>query len=302
MRLEWIEDILAVLEAGSLNRAAERRCLTQPAFSRRIRSIEEYLGVEVIDRTRKPAQLRPVILDQRERLEGLASELRDLLNDLRQRDRKTENRIVIASQHSLTAMVSPIVVKRLSANMDTNVRLRSANRDECFALLVTKQADLTLIYRLADEQLPLQSYFFEECDFGHEQLIPVFAADALDTLNDQYRRGELPVVVYPDEVFLGKVLSREIFSRLRSNVFLRTKAETALTLAGLRLAKAGVGVAWVPQSLASGELARGDLADLGHLFGKASLTISAIRLKGSRSSAEQNAWDVVTRLKETGRA
>jgi DNA-binding transcriptional LysR family regulator len=34
MRLEWLEDILAVMETGSFIRAAEQRLLTQPAFSR----------------------------------------------------------------------------------------------------------------------------------------------------------------------------------------------------------------------------------------------------------------------------
>lgn len=300
MRLEWIEDILAVLKAGSLSRAAEQRYLTQPAFSRRIRSIEDYLGVELIDRTRKPAQLRPVIFDQQERLEGLVAELHDLLNDLRQQERKTENRIVIASQHGITAAIAPTVVKRLSANMDTNVRLRSANRDECFALLLAKQADLTLTYRLPAEEHPVQGSFIEECDFGRDQLVPVFATDSLATLNEHYRRGEAPVIVYPGEVFLGQVLNREIFPQLRTQLYLRTRAETALTLAGLRLAEAGVGIAWVPLSLAAKEIAGGSLTDLSHLFRKTSLSITAFRLKGTMSTAEQAAWAIITELGETG--
>lgn len=40
MRLEWPDDILAVAETGSFSEAAERRHLTQSAFSRRIGSIE----------------------------------------------------------------------------------------------------------------------------------------------------------------------------------------------------------------------------------------------------------------------
>ncbi len=41
IRLEWLEDILAVAETGSFSEAAERRHLTQSAFSRRIRNIED---------------------------------------------------------------------------------------------------------------------------------------------------------------------------------------------------------------------------------------------------------------------
>lgn len=298
MRLEWIEDILAVLKAGSLNRAAEQRYLTQPAFSRRIRSIEQYLGVEVIDRTRKPAQLRPVILDEQDRLEHLAVELRDLLNHLRQQDRKGDNRIVIAGQHSITTSVAPSVIKQLSANLETNVRLRSANRDECFAMLLTKQADVTVIFRLEDEEFPLQGSLIEQCDFDSEDLVPVVASAALETLNERYRRGELPVVTYPGDVFLGEVLSRKIFPKLRRQTFLRIRAETALTLAALRLAEEGVGVAWVPLSLSAGQIANGTLTDLSHLLQRIPLKISAFRLSGQKSTAEQDAWNVITALAE----
>ncbi|MEM8665677.1 MAG: LysR family transcriptional regulator, partial [Pseudomonadota bacterium] len=44
MRLEWLDDILAIADLGSLKAAAERRHLSQPAFSRRLKLIEESLG------------------------------------------------------------------------------------------------------------------------------------------------------------------------------------------------------------------------------------------------------------------
>ena len=299
MRLEWIEDILAVLEAGSLNRAAEQRYLTQPAFSRRIKSIEDYVGVELLDRSRKPAQLRKSVIEHQQRLEDLAAGLRELLYDLRQKDHKIDNRIVIASQHAITTSIAPSLVKRMSTEMGINIRLLSANRDECFTYLVTRQADLMLTYRSIDEPLPLQGSFLEECDLGDEPFVPVFATNTLANLNDDYRRGELPVIAYPTDVFLGEVMNRELFPKLRKYVFVRPKAETALTLAALQLALTGVGVAWVPRSLAAKELDDGDLTDLGHIFAKATLSIRAIRLAGPKSPTEQGVWKIVGR---TGKA
>jgi len=40
MRPEWFSDLIAIMENDSLNSAAEKRFLSQPAFSRRIRVIE----------------------------------------------------------------------------------------------------------------------------------------------------------------------------------------------------------------------------------------------------------------------
>jgi DNA-binding transcriptional LysR family regulator len=47
MELKWLEDLLALLEEGSISRAAARRHVTQPAYSRRVRQLEQWLGVEL---------------------------------------------------------------------------------------------------------------------------------------------------------------------------------------------------------------------------------------------------------------
>ena len=36
MELKWLDDYMALIEAGSFSAAAERRHVSQPAFSRRI--------------------------------------------------------------------------------------------------------------------------------------------------------------------------------------------------------------------------------------------------------------------------
>jgi broad specificity phosphatase PhoE len=43
MTLSWFEDFLALSAAGNFSRAAAARHMTQPAFSRRIRSLEARL-------------------------------------------------------------------------------------------------------------------------------------------------------------------------------------------------------------------------------------------------------------------
>ncbi|WP_315980356.1 LysR family transcriptional regulator [Aliamphritea spongicola] len=44
MELKWLIDFTALVEHGSFSKAAESRFVTQPAFSRRIRSLENWLG------------------------------------------------------------------------------------------------------------------------------------------------------------------------------------------------------------------------------------------------------------------
>ena len=53
MELIWFEDYLALAETLNFSRAAEARHVTQPAFSRRIRALEEWMarypGFELTD-------------------------------------------------------------------------------------------------------------------------------------------------------------------------------------------------------------------------------------------------------------
>ncbi len=296
MRLEWLEDILAVLEAGSLNAAAERRFVTQPAFSRRIMAIEAHLGVELLDRTHRPAQVTPAVREQRDRIRELATGLRDLRNELRRTDRQAQNRIVISCQHAITAAIAPELVRRLASETDLGVRLRSANRDECYAQLLTKQADLALLYRSETEPLPSDAAYLEELEMRAEALLPVFASDQIGRLNEAYARGEIPVVAYPPSVFLGKVVDQEVFAEFASAAFIRKRAETALTLAMKEMALIGLGVAWLPESLVQSELSAGLLTDLRDVLPWTRMTVVAVRTTGSRSPLLDEAWEVVRGL------
>ena len=48
MDLQWLEDFLTLAETRSFSRSAELRGVTQSAFSRRIRALEEWLGTGLL--------------------------------------------------------------------------------------------------------------------------------------------------------------------------------------------------------------------------------------------------------------
>jgi DNA-binding transcriptional LysR family regulator len=56
MNLEDVRAFVAVVDMGSVGRAALRLNLTQPAVSRRVQRLEETLGVTLLDRDSKPAR------------------------------------------------------------------------------------------------------------------------------------------------------------------------------------------------------------------------------------------------------
>lgn len=301
VRLEWLEDILAVAETGSFTEAAERRRLTQSAFSRRVQTIEEHVGAELFDRSRKPVQLRPTTADQREQIGRLAAMLRQLVHDLKRGDRRSTNHLVVASQHSLAATLAPVILRALQARReDIHVRLRSANRDECFGLLLSRQAEIALAYRIAGEKHPIEADYIEVLDMGTERLVPVFAKAQEAWLRESLEADELPYIAYPSEVFLGSVLDRAVLPRVGAFCRAVPKVETALTLAALELAAQGLGVSWIPARLAATRIRDGTLIDLSTRLPAPDLDITAVRLAGPRGHADSAVWDLLSLPSITG--
>lgn len=58
--LQYVETFCAVVDAGSLNLAAERLHLSQPAVSKQIRAMEAELGAQLLERSARGVELTPV--------------------------------------------------------------------------------------------------------------------------------------------------------------------------------------------------------------------------------------------------
>lgn len=295
MRLEWIDDILAVAEHGSFQAACEKRNISQPAFSRRIRQIEQALGVALFDRSARPARLSPHVQDQLDRMRDLSAGLRDLTAALRDTDGTRRRRIVIASQHAIAATSTPEIIGRFG-DLDIDTRLRSANRDDCLAQVMTRRADIAFIHDVAGAQEIPGSDFLDIVKIGAEALIPVYANDCLETLNHFYERGELPVIAYPADVFLGQVQRRMIFPQLTRVGRVRPRLETALTLAALEFARTGFAIAWIPEPLARADIRNGQLVNLSTTLPSISMTLLAARLNDTVSPMAEEVWERVRAL------
>ena len=289
MKLEWLDDLLAVIETGSLSEAARQRFLTQPAFSRRIRSIESAIGAELFDRSRKPIRLYAHVIEQEPKLRELAQSLRDLKSTLGRSSRQPAE-LVLACQHAISTTVAPQLVQSITDEMSVRVRLRSANRDECHAMLLTRKADIALVFQLQDELPSQQDQFVVNKHLAKEPLVPVVASHQAKAFNRELAAGTLRIVAYPSDVFLGPVIMRELHTSVDASVNVQWVAETALTTAALQFAIAGLGLAWVPLSLACDAIERGELVRVDPAISATTMSIVALRLNRESSATVNAAW------------
>jgi len=57
MQMKWLEALIALEGTGSFSLAARKRCLSQPALSRQIQSLEKWASVPLVDRDVQPVQM-----------------------------------------------------------------------------------------------------------------------------------------------------------------------------------------------------------------------------------------------------
>ena len=86
METKWLEDFISLVETKNFSRSAQLRHVTQPAFSRRIRSLENWLGTDLVDRTTFPTRVTPagmVFYEQALEMLGQINGVREMLRNNR---------------------------------------------------------------------------------------------------------------------------------------------------------------------------------------------------------------------------
>lgn len=286
MRLEWIDDILAVLDSGSLAHAAERRMLTQSAFTRRVRTIEENIGATLFDRRRKPVSLMPGVQELDSEMREISARLHKLRHALKATAREIGKPLSFVCQHALTTTISPQVVRAAKLGGMTSVQVRSGDKDECLMQLLSKDVDLAIMYSLASDASPDVGKAFDSIDLGNDVLIPVRAP----ALQKDVSYPDIPTITYPTDAFLGQVFARSIRPRLPTGVSIVPVAETSLTLAMLQLVRNAIGIAWLPQTLVAESLEDGSIVRIDDILPAQTLTIKMLRLNGVQSEQDELNW------------
>lgn len=276
MELKWLDDYIALIETGSFSAAAERRHVSQPAFSRRIQMLEDWLGVTLIDRARKPLRFTPVAAENQAAFRSLVARIYEFRSTLKSESLDIAD-LTIAAQHSLAASYVPAFLRRMhQLEPAQNFRIRSENRSEAVTMLMRGQAEILITYETAQTPCGIPPLMALRQVLGVDKLVLV-ASPALHALLSALRDGATPVpmLCFPPESFFGQVVRVEALPELlrRQQVVVRCVSEFAM---GLReLALVGQGAAWLPGSLVSDDLKRGRLKPLESLGRSVAMDIVA---------------------------
>ena len=269
MELKWLEDLLVLLEERSISRAAERRHVTQPAYSRRIRQLEQWLGVELVDRSTKPVRLRAAGL-------VLEDDVRELINRfyaLRNRVHETSERVSFVAQHTLAIARFPTLIRAVKERLpEASYRIVSANYDECEALFYN-EAELLLCYQSAQRSFDFTHRAVARVGLGRDRLQPVASATLARQLGPLVPGLTIPLLMYQQHSFLAEALGASVLPRVIRDYRVDSVCESAFSASLKEMALAGMGIAWLPGDIVIDELARGRLVSYAEELGETGLDI-----------------------------
>lgn len=252
MELKWLEDFLSVAETRSFSRSAEARNVTQSAFSRRIRSLEVWLGTELLDRSVYPISLTA---------DGLAfhRSAQDIVRMIHQSRASIGGRsgslppasVSLTALHTLAVTFLPRWLSGLRDSLgEIGSRILPENHALCIQAMVEGDYDFFLTFHHPSVPVPLDPARYPSITVGHDSLVAVAASGRIDAWR---AAGRLPLLQYSRGSFLG------LLSSLAQNrpggplTYIAHINENSMAEAMKFMALEGHGIAWLPNSLVAAE-------------------------------------------------
>jgi DNA-binding transcriptional LysR family regulator len=299
MNLSWIDDFMVLAATGNFSRAADERHKTQPAFSRRIRALEEWLGTDLFDRSSQPARLtdagewfRTVAQDLQAYVARIPAEARAVAE-------ASSTTLRFAATHALSFTFLPRWLRTLEAHATMGpVQLVSDVQQKCETLLAQCQVHFMLSHAHSGVRAALDEAEFPSLVVGSDQLMPVSAPDPgghpLHRLPVGGKGASVQLLGYSAESGLGRIL-RE----LKGSALDRLRVQNVLTahLASVlrTMALDGRGLAFLPRLLVGDDMAANRLVAAAPDEWRIDLQIRLHRRRGSIGKAAEAFWSAASR-------
>jgi DNA-binding transcriptional LysR family regulator len=234
--------------------------VTQPAFSRRIQSLEAWAGTDLVDRSSYPTRLTPA----GETLYDQALEMLQALQSTRAMMRghtaAGQDVIEFAVPHTLAFTFFPAWVSALRENFGPiKSRLIALNVHDAVMRLVEGSCDLLIAYHHPSQPNQLDTERYEMVSLGEEVVAPYVKpgvdGEPLYLLPGSAGRP-LPYLGYAPGAYLGQMVEL-ILKQSSTPIHFDRVYETDMAEGLKVMALEGHGIAFLPQSAVKKELQSG---------------------------------------------
>lgn len=302
MDIRWLQDFLIVAETGNFTRAAQLSKVSQAAFSRRIKTLEWWLGTVLIDRNANPLRLTASGEVFREQAAEIVAQIADARTAFGDTTLVRRQQIRTAFSYALASRL-PTWWNAWSASLgpDTTCSVVTGSLQDSVNALMTGSVDLMVCHQSSDVPIALAEDDYDHVVIGVETLAPYAAASLAAQISTTFpgRKGApIPLLMYSKGCLFSTVVDT-ILEDAPQRLFGRTvlKTQTPAVLRGM--AVAGHGVAWLTACQAA-EAAPGALRQIGGGAWTAHLDIVAYRDRASGHPALERLWAYLSRFATDG--
>jgi len=297
--LTILKDFLSLCESRSFSKAADQCHVSISGLSRRIQTLEHWLGASVFERGTKTLE----ITDAGQRLRAVASEVVYSLEGVRRSvlaERDGERaRVRFSAPHVMSTLFFGEWIPRLHRELQ-NIRFAvdSDHLGECVDRLHDRSSDF--VVALLDERcsalerlgLNRHSPKLQILEVGAERMIAVSAPGAdggpAFSLANATRLSQ-SFLAYHDDCHLGWALAQHLEGLPSLDLPQYHRAGLA---DGIRqMALSGLGIAWLPFSLVREDLQFGRLVRAADTTYDVPLHYSLIRLSSTLSLHAERLWN-----------
>lgn len=290
MQFKWLEDLLCLAQTRSLTRAADSRHVTHPAFGRRIRALETWVGVPLVDRTAFPTRLTPEGLLFLETARDAVNALHEARTAARQLYGSDETLLEVATGKTLSRTLVPSWLMEIQEQVGPfRVRLHTTSMHDAAALFTQRNVDLLCCYFHPAVQFYPDEQLYEYALIKQERLIPVSAPDGDGAKYSLSRKGPIPYLAYTQGLTQGRILSNFLAeSPLALKLVPAHESDFAEALQ--ELAARGAGLAWLPEALVAADLVSRRLVRAGGPDDEIPFEVRIYRAKDNRKPLLGRIW------------
>lgn len=301
MEIAWLKDFLEVAESGSFSRAAEARHITQPALSRRVRALEEWVGAQLFFRTTHRVTLSPAGEAFRLTAEEVLRRLEAGRAEAKDRANADTEELQFAATNALALTFFPEWLQRVEESLPfpANIQLVANHWAACERIMLQGRSQFLLGHHHPAAETLLRSGQFVSHTVGSDVLIPVVAnhTEAGNAVLPRLPGSEdepVPYLSYRPESGMGRIVSA-VRSSSRHKAWLKPTFNSHLAKLLVTMALDGRGMAWLPQSLIGEYLSNGRLVRAGDDEWDIPIEIRLFRSRTRLSPTAELFWNVVTK-------
>lgn len=294
MDLIWFKNLGHLAKTGNFSQAAQLSNISQPAFSRRIKALEHWVGTKLVERSNHPVVLTvagtQMLEASRQAFERLEYERAQILEAQTRPDKYV---VTFGTQHSIGWRFYPAWLQAFEEAYGPIIsKLRADDLPSCLEALEAGEVDFVIAYDNSNARRIVTATDPQALSIGSDKLIlvckpgpdkqPIFAFE-------EQNGPPVPWLRFGDDA----PISRHIEPLLdQAGIRRRLSVVYENSMAGaLRIrARDGAGVAWLPESLVAPDIEAGLLIQTGPKAWTIDLDISLWRNQEYTNKLTRDIW------------